>query len=382
MSAAADPKNDAPLIFVVGARGVPDVEGGAEKNAEMLFPLVAASGDYRVTLVGLADNITSDTFKGVKLLKAPRSNIMKTDKVLYYVAAIFMALRLKPRIVHFQGLGSAIFLWVYKLMGAKTVVRYGSADYLVGKWGALGKLGFLLSEYQLRFADAVIAVTPALAQRLERRGIKGNVHVIANAVDPLPDAAAGADIPAGDYVLTVGRVTAQKNVDNLIRGYEIFARGVANPPRLVVAGGLDETGYVEGLQSLLTERTVLAGKFARSAMAPLYGGSKVYINASLHEGSSNAVLEAISAGCAILLSDIPENKDFGLPAHCYFDPYSPDAIADALKRALEDPSAFVADPRRYLTWSAVAERTLDIYRHIAPLKGSRMERADALVSAS
>jgi hypothetical protein len=83
-----------------------------------------------------------------------------------------------------------------------------------------------------------------------------------------------------------------------------------------------------------------------------------------------------------LLSDIPENKDFGLPAHCYFDPYSPDAIADALKRALADPSAFVADPRRYLTWSAVAERTLDIYRHIAPFKGSKMERTDVLVSAS
>lgn len=382
MSANAVPKNDAPLIFVVGARGVPDVEGGAEKNAEMLFPLVAGSGDYRVTLVGLADNIKSDSFKGVKLMKAPRSNIMKTDKILYYVAAIFMALRLKPRIVHFQGLGSAIFLWAYKLMGAKTVVRYGSADYLVGKWGTLGKLGFLLSEYQLRFADAVIAVTPALAERLERRGIKGNVHVIANAVDPLPEAVAGANIPAGDYVLTVGRVTAQKNVDNLIRGYEIFARGAESPPRLVVAGGLDETSYVAGLQPLLTHRTLLAGKFARSAMAPLYRGSKVYINASLHEGSSNAVLEAISAGCGILLSDIPENKDFGLPAHCYFDPYSPDAIADALKRALDDPGAFVADPRRYLTWSAVAERTLDIYRHIAPFKGSRTEQTDALFSAS
>ena len=57
MSATEEPvqKNEAPLIFVVGARGVPDVEGGAEKNAEMLFPLVVASG-YRVTLVGLADN--------------------------------------------------------------------------------------------------------------------------------------------------------------------------------------------------------------------------------------------------------------------------------------------------------------------------------------
>ena len=99
---------------------------------------------------------------------------------------------------------------------------------------------------------------------------------------------------------------------------KLFARERANAPKLVVAGGLDETDYVAGLQPLLTERTVLAGKFARSAMAPLYRGAKVYINASLHEGSSNAVLEAIAAGCPILLSDIPENRDFGLPAKNYF----------------------------------------------------------------
>jgi hypothetical protein len=145
--------NEAPLIFVVGARGIPDVEGGAEKNAEMLFPRIVEAG-YRVVLVGLSDNIKSETFKGVRLMKAPRLSMLKTDKLLCYLTAPFMALRLRPRVVHFQGLGSALFLWAYKLMGAKTVVRYGSADYLVGKWGILGRLGFLASEFQLRFADA------------------------------------------------------------------------------------------------------------------------------------------------------------------------------------------------------------------------------------
>lgn len=381
-SETARGRSAAPLIFVVGARGVPDVEGGAEKNAEMLFPRVAASGEYRVTLVGLEENIKSDEFKGVRLLKAPRSRIMKTDKMLYYVTAIFMAARRWPRIVHFQGLGSALFLWAYKLMGAKTVVRYGSADYLVAKWGPLGKLGFLVSEFQLRFADAVIAVTPALAQRLERRGIAKNVHVIANAVGALPEAGDESSVPAQPYILTVGRVTAQKNVANLLRGYELFARGAENAPKLVVAGGLDETDYVADLQPLLTERTVLAGKFARSAMGPLYRRSTVYVNASLHEGSSNAVLEAISAGCPILLSDIPENRDFGLPAQNYFDPNDPRAIADALERAVRDPKAFVTDPRQYLTWEQVAERTLEIYRRIAPRRSARRESAQAFASAS
>ncbi len=373
---------ESPLIFVVGARGVPDVEGGAEKNAEMLFPLVAAAGDYRVTLVGLEENIKTEEFKGVRLLKAPRSRILKTDKLLYYATAVFMAARRRPAIVHFQGLGSALFLWAYKLLGAKTVVRYGSADYLVAKWGALGKLGFLISEFQLRFADAVIAVTPALAQRLKRRGIAKNVHIIANAVGALPEVNDESGVPAQPYILSVGRVTAQKNVANLIRGYELFARNAENAPKLVVAGGLDEGDYVAEVRPLLTERTVLAGRFARSAMGPLYRRSTVYVNASLHEGSSNAVLEAITAGCPILLSDIPENRDFGLPAQNYFDPNEPSAIADALARAIRDPKAFVVDPRQYLTWDQVAERTLEIYRRISPRRDAPLRRAHELASSS
>src|SRR5690242_18015959 len=33
-------KTARPRIFVVGARGIPDMEGGAEKNAEAVFPLL------------------------------------------------------------------------------------------------------------------------------------------------------------------------------------------------------------------------------------------------------------------------------------------------------------------------------------------------------
>lgn len=361
-------------IFVVGARGVPDVEGGAEKNAEMIFPLIVDAG-HRVVLVGLADNIKASSFKGVELLKAPRSRILKTDKLLYYITAVFKALKVKPDVVHFQGLGSALFLWAYKLMGVKTVVRYGSADYLVDKWGLLGRLGFLAAEYQLRFADAVISVTPALAERLAERGVKGNVHVIPNATDVR---AAPAETGGGvkldkPYVLTVGRVTAQKNVANLIEGFKLWAeRGEQPDTILAVAGGLDETDYVDSLKPLLTDRTVLMGRQQRSQMGPLYGDSAVYVNSSMHEGSSNAVLEAISWGAPILLSDIPENRDFGIGAHQYFDPLDPEAIASAIGAALADPDAYRVDLSKFLTWNDVANRTMAIYKTIL---GSRSRAA-------
>lgn len=358
-------------IFVVGARGIPDCEGGAEKNAERLFPLIAARG-WRVVLMGLKRNITATSFRGVELRQAPEVALLKTDKLFYYVTAVFQALKLRPDIVHFQGLGSAIMLWAYKLMRVKTVVRYGSADYLVAKWGFIGRLGFLAAEYQLRFADAVISVTPALADRLAKRGIKGNVHVIANALDDRDafDATPPPPMPAGPYILAVGRVTTQKNIDTLIRGFNLFA--ATNPGvNLAIAGGLDDEEYVAALRPLLNDRVTLLGKLPRSSLGTLYSEAHIYVNSSVHEGSSNAVLEAISLGCPILLSGIPENRDFGLPAQNHFDEGDPQAIAAALARAHADPAAYKPDPARFLTWTNVADRTLAIYEQILP-KARRM----------
>jgi glycosyltransferase involved in cell wall biosynthesis len=346
---------------VVGARGIPDVEGGVEKNAERLFPLVVQRG-WRVTLAGLKEHIATDNYRGVELKRAPSSKILKTDKLFYYFSAVSMVRKLKPDVVHMQGLGSAIMLWAYKLLGARTVVRYGLADYVLPKWGLLGRWGFKVAEYQLRWADAIIAVTPALADRLRSRGITRNIHVIGNALD-LPEAYAadpGVRLPDAPYVLAVGRVTVQKNLHRLIEGFKLFAERHPGT-QLVIAGGLDDEAYVAELQPLLDDRIKLIGRLPRSTLGPLYANAGVYVNSSIHEGASNAVLEAISWGAPILLSDIPENRDFGLRDNQYFPPDEPPAIAAALERAWRDRGSYVADRASFMTWDMVADRTTAIY---------------------
>lgn len=357
-----------PTVFVVGARGVPNVEGGAEKNAEMIFPLIAASG-YRVILAGLTQNLTSDNFRGVELRGAPSSRILKTDKLLYYVWAIFQAMRIRPAIVHLQGLGSALFLWAYKFLGCTTVVRYGSADYLVGKWGLLGRLGFLASEYQLRFADGVIAVTPALAQRLSERGITRNVHVVSNALD---EALPPEQVTARQKeVLTVGRVTSQKNIANLIVGFRRFNEGKTQPWRLSIVGGLDDVEYVRSLDGLTDDSISFTGRLPRSDIGARYWQAGIFVNASLHEGHSNAILEAISHDCPIIVSDIPENRDLPLKPAQFFDPAEVSSIAEALERAAESPGDYKADKSAFQTWPIIAQATLAIYEQILRPKGSK-----------
>ncbi|MEO8175174.1 MAG: glycosyltransferase family 4 protein [Sphingomicrobium sp.] len=361
-------KTGSGTVMVVGARGIPDVEGGAEKNAEMLFPLVAAAG-YRVVLLGLEGVLTRDSYRGVELRSVPNRRILKTDKIFYYLNAILMAWKMRPDIVHLQGLGASLFLWAYKLMGARVVVRYGSADYVVSKWGVIGRIGFQLAEYQTRFADAVIAVAPALALRLKGNGIARNVHVIANALDVVP--AAAVLPPPGKwedgipFVLVVGRVTAQKNIHAIVEGFRLFRDQGGTRYRLLIAGGLDDQSYVDPLRLNLGEDVVLLGRCSRKRLEGLYRRCALFVNGSMHEGCSNAVLEAISRDCPIILSGIAENRDFGLDERLYFDPKDPRSIAGTMSAALADPASYRADRSTFLSWPTVGEKTLAIYRSIS-----------------
>jgi glycosyltransferase involved in cell wall biosynthesis len=354
-------------VLVVGARGIPNVEGGAEKNAEMLFPEIAAAG-YRVVLIGLRRCITAEEYAGVELRSAPDVRFLNTDKLAYYLSALRQASRLRPDVVHLQGLGASLFLLGYKALRAKVVVRYGSADYTLSKWGPIGKAGFRFAEYQTRYADAIIAVSPALASRLSGKRRAKRLHIIPNAIDgvarrPVALArAAQTSTSASPYMLMVGRVTAQKNVALAI---EAFARARAQFPkgtRLLVAGGLSDEAYVRALPR--TACVELLGSRSRQDLEALYESCSVFLNLSVHEGSSNAVLEAIGRGCPIVLSDIPENRDFPLPGRLYVDPNDADAIGSIMAAAMREPDAFVADPGPFLSWADVARRTLAVYETV------------------
>lgn len=363
------PSRHPPLVLVIGARGIPDVEGGAEKNAEMLFPKLVQDG-YRIILLGLSDHMHETSYRGVELYPLPTWRVLNTDKLGYYLKALRIAWKLRPEIVHLQGLGASLFLWAYKLMGARVVVRYGSADYEVSKWGLIGRLGFLAAEYQTRFADAVIAVAPALVRRLAAHGVSRNVYMIANAVDgamPQSVRSAGDEASvAAPYMLSVGRITAQKNIHGLIAGYRQFRATSGLPHRLLLAGGLEDAAYVHWVRGLIAgdPDILLLGHCNRARLSQLYRDADLCINASMHEGSSNAVLEAVDRGCPTILSGIPENRDFAMGEHCYFDPRDGAAMGERMAEAIATPARFVADRAAFLTWDTVAARTSEVYRAI------------------
>ncbi|WP_430416842.1 glycosyltransferase family 4 protein [Parasphingorhabdus sp.] len=349
------------LIFIVGAGGIPDIAGDIEKYAEQLFPRIAARG-WDVILAALNRHVSTNEYRNIQLLGLPGLRIFGTEKALYHVCALYHARRLRPDIVHLAGLGAAFFLWAYKLLGCKIVVRCGAVENLSVQSGWFAKAGYRWAEYQLRWADMIIAVTPELARRLRRKGIVANVQIIGNAIDP-PAADDGKREISGDYILAVGPITKQENHHLLMIAFRQFQTD--HPQiKLVIASGRGGLEYRRKINACRDDKIVMLGRISRPRLIQLYRHARLYIDGSADEGGCNALLEAISQNTPLLLSDIPGNRDLRLDPKHHFNPHDVASILAAMKRAHAHPHSFRVDPGAFPDWDEITMRTIKIYEQL------------------
>ena len=162
--------------------------------------------------------------------------------------------------------------------------------------------------------------------------------------------------------MSVGRVTQLKDFETLVQA----VRGLDEPDvQLIVVGGA-ESDYGERLFAQSDERIRFIGRIERSLISALYQDCSVYVNSSRQEGLSNAVLEALSYSCPLVVSDIPANAEMGLPAANYFAVGDVEGLRAKIHAALATPDAFRCPTEQFAQWSDVCERTLEIYRDIMP----------------
>jgi glycosyltransferase involved in cell wall biosynthesis len=102
----------------------------------------------------------------------------------------------------------------------------------------------------------------------------------------------------------------------------------------------------------------------------LYSGASVLCLPSFYEGFGLPALEAMACGTPVVVSDRASLPEVVGEAGLTVDPDSPEAIAEALHRALTD-SALAADLREQglaraatFSWHKTARQTLDVYMKV------------------
>lgn len=344
-----------PRMLIIGPRGIVGHEGGVEKFAEEFVPRAAPY--TRIDALCLVE-ASQPLPPNVSVVKVPRSRVLRTDKAFYLLYALWLYATRRYDRIFILGMNFAILVPFMRLMvwrRPQISVRTGSIDYVLPKWSPAMRRIMQFSEGMMRHADRVMAVAPSLVTHLKARGITS--RLLPNGLEkkgPAPD------IDSRDgKVLAIGRVTAQKNYGVLI---EAVKRLGDRAPEVTIIGGADLSPEATALEKQSREaggRARLLGRLSREDILERLRGASLYVNCSLHEGMSNAVLEAIQEGIAVILSDNEANRDFMLPDHQYFEATDADQLGLRMIEALAKPEDFVVDIGRFSTWDQAIEGYLE-----------------------
>jgi glycosyltransferase involved in cell wall biosynthesis len=180
------------------------------------------------------------------------------------------------------------------------------------------------------------------------KAYRDRLSVVHNGIDWRPSsldpAAARArfGLPADEpVILSIGRLAEQKNQSLLLRVLPSVSAG-----HLVLAGDGEDRAKLERLAADLgiAHRVRFLGEVTRADVPDLLRAADIFAMPTLFEGQSNAVLEAMHAGLAIVSSDIPAQTETlggpGRDAAGLLLPLDDDgAWAAALDALVRDPAA-------------------------------------------
>lgn len=180
-------------------------------------------------------------------------------------------------------------------------------------------------------------------------------------------------IPEGRrYIFSIGTVQPRKNYGRLMEALAMLGPAFEDVI-LVIAGGkgwLDNPIF-ETVKRLGLEDRVFFTGFVEDADVPaLYSGATLTAYPSLYEGFGFPVAESMACGTPVVTSTVSSMPEVAGDAALLVDPYNSEAIADALRRLLDDVDLHKRlklaglEQAQQFTWEKSAQTLQAIYQKV------------------
>lgn len=360
-------------IVVTGTRGIPNIMGGVETHCENLYPYIVQAG-YDVTVVRRSCYLQAQQktreYKGIHLkdIYAPRKKSL--EAIIHTILAVLYAKKAKADILHIHAIGPSLLVPFAKMLGLKVVVTHHGADYDRKKWNKAAKYMLRKGEkYAAKYADKFIVISSKIKKDIAEKYGRTDTELIYNGV---PEAIrrttteyiTSKGLAPYKYILAVGRFVEEKGFDYLIDAYsELHPEGY----KLVIAGDSDHpTEYSIQLKEKAKEKgIVLTGFVKGKPLEELMTHARLFVLPSYHEGLPISLLEAMSYGKDVLVSDIEANRLPELEETDIFKTGSTSSLKQSIEKKLQGGQNKNREYAMYkYNWQNIAAQTTDVYKTI------------------
>jgi glycosyltransferase involved in cell wall biosynthesis len=274
-------------------------------------------------------------------------------RILLALGALLTLLRLliarRVSICHLHGsfLGSiyrkALFIFVCRLFGCKVIFHLHGSEF-ARTYGDAGPLYRRVVRYVLDRSDGVFVLSRYWQEFVESISSNPQIRVINNFPSPeFEDLYASRDFRdnARKELLFLGYIGQRKGIYDLVDAVELLLSREVSNFRITVGGN----GEVDQLRRLVTTRGLddyfnIIGWVSGEQKRTLLKRSQLLLLPSHNEGLPIAILEALSAGLAVVstrvggIPDAIRDERYGL----LVDPGQPAQLADAMARYLTQDS--------------------------------------------
>ncbi len=302
-------------IAFIGQKGIPTKFGGVERYVEGVSQnLVKLDHEVFVYTRPYYTNKSKKTWKGVNLISLPSLHTKHLDAISHVFIATMHALWQNYDVIHYQGVGPSLVSFIPRIFKPNTevVVTFHSLDRNHAKWSWLARAILTIGEWTAcRFPHRTVTVSKGL-QKYSLARYKTPTTYIPNGVYT-------GDIKAGDrllkdlgvkankYYIVVSRFIKHKKVEDIITAF----KELNNPDmKLVIVGDSSfTTSYAAKLQKMANDNIIFTGWLSGDRLFNLISKAAAFLSASEDEGMPISVLEALSLGTPVILSDILGHQD-------------------------------------------------------------------------
>lgn len=186
--------------------------------------------------------------------------------------------------------------------------------------------------------------------------------------------------PDRPILLYVGGISPHKNLQGLLKALHLLKQAIPQTPwHAALVGDYKSDSFLLCYNELVELRDNLGlhkdvtftGFVSNEDLALLYNAATLLVLPSFSEGFGLPVVEAMACGLPVAASSAGSLPEVAGDAGAFFDPHSPQTIADVLKELLNNKERRMQMRQAGLlragqyTWSQAAAKTVQLLREIA-----------------